>query len=118
MENGGSPGRERSEQKSYWTEHTAEATVEAMMLDSQASVIDKEERPEVKPSRLRIPLYCDPQPLFEGVNDIRGLKKSQRQYVAHPRLCCRCWRFVPTGNCNSFFPGSRESIVILLPLGL
>lgn len=38
---------ERNAQKSYWTEHSLEATVEAMMLDSQAKVIDKEERPEV-----------------------------------------------------------------------
>ncbi|KAK9800739.1 hypothetical protein WJX73_003088 [Symbiochloris irregularis] len=38
---------ERERQKSYWTENSLEATVEAMMLDSQASVIDKEERPEV-----------------------------------------------------------------------
>ena len=37
----------REMQKSYWTDHTAEATVEAMMLDSQAATIDKEERPEV-----------------------------------------------------------------------
>lgn len=38
---------ERDVQRSYWKEHSSEATVEAMMLDSQASVIDKEERPEV-----------------------------------------------------------------------
>lgn len=41
---------ERNAQKSYWTEHSLEATVEAMMLDSQAKVIDKEERPEVASS--------------------------------------------------------------------
>ena len=29
-------------------EHSAELTVEAMMLDSQASDLDKEERPEVR----------------------------------------------------------------------
>lgn len=34
-------------QKNYWIEHTADLTVEAMMLDSQASYLDKEERPEV-----------------------------------------------------------------------
>lgn len=34
-------------QKNYWIEHTADLTVEAMMLDSQASNLDKEERPEV-----------------------------------------------------------------------
>lgn len=38
---------ERNAQRTYWTEHSLEATVEAMMLDSQAKVIDKEERPEV-----------------------------------------------------------------------
>ena len=42
---------ERNAQKSYWTEHSLEATVEAMMLDSQAKVIDKEERPEVSLDR-------------------------------------------------------------------
>ncbi|KAK9830089.1 hypothetical protein WJX72_009725 [[Myrmecia] bisecta] len=38
---------ERQLQKSYWTENSQEATVEAMMLDSMASVIDLQERPEV-----------------------------------------------------------------------
>ncbi|KAJ9141546.1 hypothetical protein P3X46_032071 [Hevea brasiliensis] len=38
---------EREIQKNYWIEHSAELTVEAMMLDSKASVLDKEERPEV-----------------------------------------------------------------------
>lgn len=40
--------QERDAQRTYWKEHSSEATVEAMMLDSQASVIDKEERPEVR----------------------------------------------------------------------
>ena len=43
----GKTAAERSAQKSYWTEHSVETTVEAMMLDSQAKIIDKEERPEV-----------------------------------------------------------------------
>ncbi|XP_059453480.1 phosphomethylethanolamine N-methyltransferase [Corylus avellana] len=38
---------EREVQKSYWIEHSADLTVEAMMLDSKASDLDKEERPEV-----------------------------------------------------------------------
>ncbi|MQM14088.1 hypothetical protein Taro_047018 [Colocasia esculenta] len=38
---------EREVQKSYWTEHSKDLTVEAMMLDSRASDLDKEERPEV-----------------------------------------------------------------------
>lgn len=38
---------ERKAQTEYWKEHASEATVEAMMLDSQASEIDKLERPEV-----------------------------------------------------------------------
>ena len=37
----------RATQKAYWTENSLEATVEAMMLDSQAASIDKLERPEV-----------------------------------------------------------------------
>lgn len=43
----GKTNAERNAQRSYWTEHSVETTVEAMMLDSQAKVIDKEERPEV-----------------------------------------------------------------------
>ena len=39
---------ERSAQSQYWKEHSVSATVESMMLDSQASVIDKQERPEVR----------------------------------------------------------------------
>lgn len=31
----------------YWREHSTQCTVEAMMLDSAASVIDAHERPEV-----------------------------------------------------------------------
>ncbi|RRT57042.1 hypothetical protein B296_00032805 [Ensete ventricosum] len=38
---------EREVQKIYWIEHSKELTVEAMMLDSHASELDKEERPEV-----------------------------------------------------------------------
>ncbi|PKU61896.1 phosphomethylethanolamine N-methyltransferase [Dendrobium catenatum] len=38
---------ERRAQKSYWMEHSKDLTVEAMMLDSRASDLDKEERPEV-----------------------------------------------------------------------
>lgn len=40
-------GQEREIQKSYWMEHSADLTVEAMMLDSKAADLDKEERPEV-----------------------------------------------------------------------
>ncbi|KAI3910403.1 hypothetical protein MKX01_034797 [Papaver californicum] len=40
-------GDEREIQKSYWIEHSVDLTVEAMMLDSKASDLDKEERPEV-----------------------------------------------------------------------
>ncbi|CAL9146762.1 phosphoethanolamine N-methyltransferase [Musa acuminata AAA Group] len=38
---------EREVQKSYWMEHSRDLTVEAMMLDSRATELDKEERPEV-----------------------------------------------------------------------
>ncbi|GAA0144799.1 methyltransferase [Lithospermum erythrorhizon] len=40
-------GEEREVQKNYWIEHTVDLTVEAMMLDSKAADLDKEERPEV-----------------------------------------------------------------------
>lgn len=45
-----SPSRERMVQQEYWKEHTSAldgATVEAMMLDSQAASLDLQERPEV-----------------------------------------------------------------------
>lgn len=38
---------ERTVQAEYWKEHSISPTVEAMMLDSQAKLIDKQERPEV-----------------------------------------------------------------------
>ncbi|KAF6136865.1 hypothetical protein GIB67_043254 [Kingdonia uniflora] len=38
---------ERNIQKNYWIEHSVDLTVEAMMLDSKAFDLDKEERPEV-----------------------------------------------------------------------
>ncbi|TVU35437.1 hypothetical protein EJB05_17326 [Eragrostis curvula] len=38
---------ERKAQRSYWEEHSKELTVEAMMLDSRAADLDREERPEV-----------------------------------------------------------------------
>lgn len=40
--------QDRNTQKDYWKEHSKEATVEAMMLDSKAAEIDKLERPEVQ----------------------------------------------------------------------
>lgn len=45
---------ERDIQKNYWIEHSADLTVEAMMLDSRASDLDKEERPEVSTYKLII----------------------------------------------------------------
>ncbi|MFS8007002.1 putative phosphoethanolamine N-methyltransferase [Helianthus anomalus] len=44
--NAAAAGEEREIQKSYWMEHSVELTLEAMMLDSMASQLDKEERPE------------------------------------------------------------------------
>ncbi|KAG8086294.1 hypothetical protein GUJ93_ZPchr0010g10943 [Zizania palustris] len=38
---------ERKAQRSYWEEHSKDLTVEAMMLDSRAADLDKEERPEI-----------------------------------------------------------------------
>ncbi|XP_057446922.1 phosphoethanolamine N-methyltransferase [Lotus japonicus] len=38
---------EREVQKSYWIEHSSDLSMESMMLDSNASNLDKEERPEV-----------------------------------------------------------------------
>jgi hypothetical protein len=40
-------GEERQEMKQFWEEHSKTATVEEMMLDSKASEIDLQERPEV-----------------------------------------------------------------------
>jgi hypothetical protein len=45
----GAPGvEERKAQRSYWEEHSRDLSVEAMMLDSRAAELDKEERPEVR----------------------------------------------------------------------
>lgn len=46
---GAAPGKpaEREVQRAYWKEHSSEATVESMMLDSKAKDIDRLERPEV-----------------------------------------------------------------------
>lgn len=41
-------GQERDVQVAYWKEQTQSATLEAMMLDTQASEIDQIERPEVQ----------------------------------------------------------------------
>ncbi|KAI5069232.1 hypothetical protein GOP47_0015533 [Adiantum capillus-veneris] len=38
---------ERDLQRGYWKEHSTVLSVEAMMLDSQASKLDEEERPEI-----------------------------------------------------------------------
>ncbi|KAM7479643.1 hypothetical protein LguiA_027856 [Lonicera macranthoides] len=38
--------QEREIQKNYWVEHSGDLSVEAMMLDSKAADLDKEERPE------------------------------------------------------------------------
>ncbi|GJM93470.1 hypothetical protein PR202_ga10028 [Eleusine coracana subsp. coracana] len=38
---------ERKAQRSYWEEHSRDLTVEAMMLDSRATDLDREDRPEV-----------------------------------------------------------------------
>ena len=40
--------QDRAVMKAFWQEHSQVASVEAMMLDSQAAAIDKEERPEVR----------------------------------------------------------------------
>jgi len=42
-----SGGSEREVFANYWREHSTQCTVEAMMLDSAASVIDAHERPEI-----------------------------------------------------------------------
>ncbi|XVE63972.1 hypothetical protein DITRI_Ditri07aG0063700 [Diplodiscus trichospermus] len=47
MATNGVVGGEREDQKNYWMEHSIDLTVEAMMLDSKAVDLDKEERPEV-----------------------------------------------------------------------
>ncbi|KAI4983623.1 hypothetical protein ZWY2020_025489 [Hordeum vulgare] len=53
---------EREARKRYWEEHSTDLTVEAMMLDSRAADLDKEERPEViKPFHRLVPV-----PLISG----------------------------------------------------
>jgi len=40
-------GTKREDVEEFWLEHSKAATVEEMMLDSQSTVLDKLERPEV-----------------------------------------------------------------------
>lgn len=55
--------QEREAQRTYWKEHSSNATVETMMLDSQASDIDKLERPEVRIEMSRCEVL-GPTPLY------------------------------------------------------
>jgi len=57
---------ERDAQRAYWKEHSGEATVEAMMLDSKAADIDKLERPEARRAQL-IAGDCCGHPIFGHV---------------------------------------------------
>jgi len=41
-------GDERAVMQQYWEEHSAGASIESMMLDSDAKIIDATERPEVR----------------------------------------------------------------------
>lgn len=98
--------RERDAQKAYWKEHSGEATVEAMMLDSHAAEIDKLERPEVGPGRgWRVPAarWCASraidaitaaagtcwQPDAPRRPAIKHICRADRAVPA-PRLPCRC----------------------------
>lgn len=54
--------QERDVQKQYWVEHSTNATVETMMLDSKAADIDKMERPEVRREAVDAPQLSDPNP--------------------------------------------------------
>lgn len=71
---------ERQAQRSYWTEHSVETTLEAMMLDSQAKAIDLEERPEVSV----LSVYVFDQPLVLRVVATRFMRP------ASPNLCVDC----------------------------
>ena len=53
-------------QKNFWIEHSADLTVEAMMLDSKASDLDKEERPEVIIIALSLSHYMHFRPHILG----------------------------------------------------
>lgn len=61
---------ERSKQKDYWAAHS-DTTVEAMMLDSKASEIDKLERPEVRGG-------------IAGLEITRGIARKKQQAFAPP----------------------------------
>jgi len=47
-----SPTNERDVMRAFWHEHSAQPSMESMMLDSKASEIDIEERPEVCQGRV------------------------------------------------------------------
>ena len=70
-------GEEREIQKNYWKEHSVGLSVEAMMLDSKAADLDKEERPEVISIELLslwfrwswVSFYLDPKIWIDIEND-------------------------------------------------
>jgi hypothetical protein len=79
---------EREAQKAYWKEHSENATVEAMMLDSKAADIDKLERPEVRSGRwglCRPPIQPSAADPAAATPACLGMLSTTR-----PARSCRC----------------------------
>jgi hypothetical protein len=83
--------KEREAQKKYWSEHSTEPTVEAMMLDSKASEIDRLERPEVKTVALTdVALQTDTsQQACSKRSHAQAVCARQQLQHTHDRMPCR-----------------------------
>ena len=88
--------QDRDSQKSYWKEHSKEATVEAMMLDSKAAEIDKLERPEVGQPCQQIAnntILCkDPSRVAECINSNQS-STAMQSHVSNLSMLFLCgWK--------------------------
>ncbi|KAK4768463.1 hypothetical protein SAY87_003604 [Trapa incisa] len=103
-------GDEREVQKSYWIEHSADHTVEAMMLDSKAADLDKEERPEPG-GKVLISDYCrspgTPSPDFAGYIKQRGY--DLHEVKVYSQVYRSFANLLPYVHCLSHIPSSPNS---------
>ncbi len=65
---------ERAAQKSYWDRHTGDGSIQAMMLDSKADDLDKEERPEILSL---LPPFDGGKVVELGAGMVRNLTRTQ-----------------------------------------
>lgn len=102
--------QERETQKAYWKEHSGEATVEAMMLDSHAAEIDKLERPEVGPGPRRRVLGG-----LAGAVEARSMRSMRLhvQLAGRPAAPSRHQRISPADRALPVPPPSLQVLKLL-----